>query len=256
MTFTLDGAGPLTVATDLLGLWRTTGAPGESLSFDTSTAPDSEMLVWRVSLPNDARSAKKELADGQVRLHAAEYQVSESTGRIATLVKSESSGPSFDTSAASPAPSGPELELLTSLREVNEPVAFGLREQFGSAGQAGLLSFESAIQRLGQFIAQYARVDTQIEGQLVGSTVVGWTGSVCTIWRDPPDATLVELHQRTLELALESRAALIRTLAVAVRGAVILATLPALATTPAGAILALPAAWKFVNQVVTEMNKA
>jgi hypothetical protein len=60
------------------------------------------------------------------------------------------------------------------------------------------------------------------------------------------------LHQRTLNLTLETRALMLRSLILVASGA---GKLSVLMTTPGGALLALPAVWKFVNQVRAEWEK-
>ncbi len=52
-------------------------------------------------------------------------------------------------------------------------------------------------------------------------------------------------------MAISSRNTLIRTFVAVTQGAV---KLSALITTPGGAILALPVAWKYVNQILSEIN--
>jgi hypothetical protein len=94
-----------------------------------------------------------------------------------------------------------------------------------------------------------------VQQELLGQTTVGWTGDVNTVWRLGISAPEVMLHQRTLALALQSRDTLLQTLAKATQFAVKLAQLLLLLGTPGGVILALPAAWKFINEVLAEVGQ-
>jgi hypothetical protein len=95
-------------------------------------------------------------------------------------------------------------------------------------------------------------VETRAEGRLLARTIVGWGGDAGTAWAVPFDPAAATLHGRTLALALAARATLLRRLALAARGA---ATLGALLA-PGGALLALPAAWRFIGEVVDEVAAA
>ena len=74
-------------------------------------------------------------------------------------------------------------------------------------------------------------------------------------WRLGISAPEVMLHQRTLALALQSRDTLLQALAKATQFAVKLAQLSLLLGTPGGVILALPVAWKFINEVLAEVGQ-
>jgi hypothetical protein len=88
-----------------------------------------------------------------------------------------------------------------------------------------------------------------MQEDLLGQTTVSWSGDVNTVWRVGLSPEDVKLHQRTLALALQSRDTLLQILVMATQFAVKLSVLLAM---PGGAILALPAAWKFINQVLAE----
>jgi WD40 repeat protein len=59
----------------------------------------------------------------------------------------------------------------------------------------------------------------------------------------------------TLALALQSREMLMQTFVMATQFAIKLSKLSILLSTPGGVILALPAAWKFINQVLAEIGQ-
>jgi hypothetical protein len=78
---------------------------------------------------------------------------------------------------------------------------------------------------------------------------VGWTGDAETIWPQPRHPEQVALHWNTLDLALQSRTTLLRTLIIVTHGAVKISSLLAM---PGGVVLALPAIWKFINRLMDE----
>jgi hypothetical protein len=97
-------------------------------------------------------------------------------------------------------------------------------------------------------------VETRGQGRLWARTEVDWTGDADTFWSSPIVPAQVELHRQTLTLALESRQALLHTVALVSRSAARLAKLPILLSTPWGALLAPAAAWKFIQDVRAELE--
>jgi hypothetical protein len=108
-------------------------------------------------------------------------------------------------------------------------------------------SFHSFAEGLQGGTAKDARIETQIQGQTIAQTVVSLTGDVHSVWQEGVNAAQVALHQRTLALALGSRNTVLQTFSVAVQAALKLSVLLAL---PHGVILALPATWKFIHQLL------
>jgi hypothetical protein len=78
---------------------------------------------------------------------------------------------------------------------------------------------------------------------------VSWTGDVRSLIAAGLAPDQDALHRRSLALAMRSRAALLRTFAVVMRGATIVALM---ASSPLGAARALPAAWRFVDDLLRE----
>jgi hypothetical protein len=80
---------------------------------------------------------------------------------------------------------------------------------------------------------------------------VSWTGQVGTVLALGVLPDQAVLHQRTLRLALQSRLTLLQTFATVTRGAGIVLTM---ASSPAGALMALPAAWRFLKDLFHEQR--
>ena len=270
--FELSGAAQAGTGSEVLGLW-TTGLPfgrvypepsrgaqgkpfaADAVAFDTTLMAAAEALVWRANLPADLNLAAEHLANAKASLDASQAALAEATDRIDALVEGRSTGLAFDVSAAGTELAQPERELLAWLEEAQESgprVSFRAAKEAGSGWEQAAQQFQGFVDHLRQIVAHYAWVETRVQGQLLGRTAVLWTGDVDTVWQGGLDAAPMVLHQRTLTLALACRDTLIRTFVLALSGAARLSVLLAM---PGGAILALPAAWKFINQVRAELEK-
>jgi hypothetical protein len=89
----------------------------------------------------------------------------------------------------------------------------------------------------------------------VGRTRVSWLGDADTTWRTPVTAEQIALHQRAVTLALNTRAAMMRVAVLVIQGARLLAQLPAIAASPIGIVMVIPAAWRFLDQVLAEARR-
>ena len=263
---TLDGEALFGAPNNVLGWWTTTQAhtqarTPQSASFDIRATADAQALVWRVNLPANPRLAASQLHTGVAQLRAVDVALGQCEGRIATLVQAQTTGASFDATSAHITLPKPEEELLRALdvfeqmRQPEQAASFGLMDRLDGRWQQMTATCQSFVDRLVRFISHYAWVETEIEGQLVGRTVLGWGGDVNTLWYPALNKTHAALHHDALNLALGSRDRLLKAFVVASQGAVLLAALPAMLATPLGAVAALPAAWKFVNQVLALLDK-
>jgi hypothetical protein len=238
-----------------LGVWATVPAAARgSGAIDPRSATVADAPRWRANLPADPRLASVHLAGGEAGLAAAERALARAEDRIAAVVRAQTTGPAFDVSAGVP-PAQPEAELLALVSEIQQggpAISFGVGEGLAGGWEEATRRFQAFVDRLVHVVAREAWVETRIEGQLLGQTAVGWTGDLDTVWGGSPGPAQLALHRRALALALASRQTLLRTFVVAARGAV---TLSVLLTAPGGALLALPAAWKFVDRVVAELER-
>jgi hypothetical protein len=101
------------------------------------------------------------------------------------------------------------------------------------------------IAQLQQAISAYMFVETTIDDRLLARTAVGWTGDYTTTWSTtpPPTRDHMQVHLRTVQLATSSRDALVLIVQETIR-------LLFLVSTPAGALLAIPAAWQLINRIL------
>ena len=262
------------------GFWEWTTPdkppPAEGVAFDTTAVSKAtataEPPLWRANLPPDPNLAVAHLAEAEASLDASQAALTAAADRINSLVEERerrTTGLAFDTSVSETSAAGaelaqPERELLALLEEVQRGllsvsggggapvVSFGAGEEVSGGWAQATQQFQGFVEQVRRFVGHYAWVETRTQGQLLGQTAVSWTGDANTVWQEGLDPAQMALHQRTLTLALASRDTVIRTFILVASGA---ARLSVLLATPGGAILALPAAWKFVNQVQAELER-
>ena len=253
----LDTAGA-GAAADVLGLWAAPPTSPADVAFDMTPGSTAQPPVWRVVLPADPRLAAACLSDAEAALGASQRALAGATSRLEAFARASAGDPPGD--VAFELPDGrtgqgqPEATLIALLREVRTDgeVAFGVGEQLATTWDQVGRQFQAFMDRLARAVAHYAWVETYAGDQRLGWTVVGWSGDLDTLWPAGIDPERVALHERALALALSSRATLLRTFVQAAKGAAIVSTA---LTTPLGPVLALPAAWKFVDGVLADRQQ-
>jgi hypothetical protein len=245
----------------VLGNWDIPPLPvGEVVSFGAPSPDIGPAPAWRVDLPADPSAAIQQLENSRAELQASQEALNNVPDRIENLVnRSQAEARGEVSFAAEPLPPA-EAELIRMLgaagqiavRGEQPEVSFGLGQDLGAELRKATEGFQQFTQRISRLIAHFAWVETQVTGHLLARTVVGWTGDTDTLWEQYLGPEQIDLHRRSLNLAITSRAAMLRTFIVTTQGA---AKLSILLATPGGAILALPAAWKYVNQILAELEK-
>jgi hypothetical protein len=222
-----------TTAGDLLGVWAAPapasvpagqgllpGAPAES-------AGGLPGLVWQAQLPADPGAAAAVLRGAEDRLAAVEPALAVAAQRLAE----------YPQTATQPA--------LLGL----PPAETKLTEYLHSeTAQAALADIQQFVQQLRDVLAPQASIETTLGGAVVARSVLTINSDLRTAWLVSLDAERASLHQRTVDLALKTRAALLRTVAFTIRGAAVLAV------GAAAGPLALPAAWHFIEDVRSELT--
>jgi hypothetical protein len=242
------------ITPDVLGLWATVPtSSSQALAFDTTVETMAQPPLWRADLPAEPQLAQQYLTSAETRLHTSRKALAVATHRLSVFIEGQRAGMAFGPSSPDKTAARSEKELEVLLREIHQgraPVSFGAREWLGGGWDQAAQQFQAVLEKLRQLVAHYVWVETRVQQELLGQTTVGWTGDVHTVWRLGHSPEEVTLHQRTLALALQSRDTLLQTLAMATQFAVKLSLLLSM---PGGVILTLPAAWKFINQVLAEL---
>jgi hypothetical protein len=248
------------ITPEVLGLWETVPTPSsQALAFGTAIDSLVQPLLWRADLPAELRLAHAHLADAETRVHTSQTALAGATHRLEGFLEARQAGMAFGLPAGDRATGQPEAALAGLLEEIQAgrgTVSFGVGAWLGGGWAQATQQLQAVVTRLRHLVSDYVWVETRVHEELLGQTTVGWSGGVQTVWRRGLTADEVMLHQRTLALALQSRHTMLQTLVLATRCAGRLASLSLLLSTPGGVLLALPAAWKFINEVLAEVGRA
>lgn len=253
-TFVLTGKRPL--EGDLFGVYEAKqDSADEPVSFNLDSASSPDVVIFASDLPADPQQANTEIEMAEAGVQANLASLGAAQDRLDQFVRSQTGGISF--SVSSYESGSPESQLLVLLGASGpggewDSASFEAGEGKSSQWEKAAAELREFIQRLDQVVGHFAWVETQVNGKLVVRSSVSWTGNLETAWNIAPTPDLSSLHRRTLKLAMASRAGMLRTFGIVSAGAV---KLTALVASPAGAILALPAAWSFIRQVQHEMAR-
>jgi hypothetical protein len=252
---------------DVFGVWETKPTLDESaVSFGVPGEEAGEdVAVWSVNLSPDLELSNRQMDAGLAQVATSKQGLLAAQQKINNLVahKRAENDISFSASEAPPLPplSVADEELMRMLGRFkearDEEVSFGFLDNLVKKVQNIVPDdqeekFRAAMERLTAGLVYYAAVETRINNALLARTQISWTADSKTIWQGGAEAGQYALHTKTLNLAIESRNALMRTFGLTAQAAVKLTTLFAL---PGGAVLALPTAWKYINEIVAEVGK-
>lgn len=234
--FALTGA-TLTGLDDLFGVWDV--PPAAAVQFGARAEP-----AWRVELPDSRPEAWAFLEQKRRALKRGEAHLAEAERRL-SRVAAGGEGVSF-------AVGGPEAELQRALLAMEEPAAYAPDWRVDADRRKLFQRWRAFLDEVRAFVSRYAQVETEMAGALIGRTTVGWTGDFEVLLGPGATEEEMALHRESVRLALQSRIALIRLLTVVGTGA---AKLALRLTVPGAQLLVLPAAWKFVRDVLHELRE-
>ncbi len=229
-------------ADDELGIWQPLPAATardfalESAGLDAPLAAE-EVNWWAVSLPEDAKAATQVLTLADARLAVAQAALPYASQRLAT----------FSALGGAPVPpvrgdEAPEEALAGWIGMSQSGRA--LPEELDRLAQvAGFFT------RLRDSMRNYAAIDTQVGGVRTGLTLVSWTGDFRTAWPRGLTADEAARHRAAVSLSLRTRDAWLRLGLTVAQGTLRIATLFGVNPT-----LALPAAYRFVRQVIDQVQ--
>lgn len=228
------------------GPWTVRPAP---VSFSSTAAPEQ---IWRAELSADPLAARVTLGVARAQLRAQEAALATAEER---MQRASTAGLSFSVGAAAGAPEQRLQGMLQTLRAQPTAPSGGVSFSTGTAEPtewiAAEAQFRAFVAQARETISAYALVETRQERMVIGRTRVNWGGDLRTHVIGGVSRVQAELHRRTLVLALRSRAAILRVFAIVLRGARIVAQM---ISSPIGAVTALPAAWGFVQDVLSEVR--
>lgn len=228
--------------------------PGGEISFEAAAAQAEAVSLWSLDLPADPKQAGAALAQVEAQLQATQALLDQAPARLENLVASLQSGSvaQFGLGPTSPESLPVEATLLPWI-DAFEPgrVSFGGEGLTRGEVKDALDQLQRLVDNLLGQLLHLARVETRQQGDLLASTLVSWKGDMDTTWGVGITPDQNALHRRSLALALRARIGLLRILMTTTQGAV---KISALIAAPGGALLALPAAWKYITKLLSEIE--
>jgi hypothetical protein len=222
----------------------------EGLSFSTLGGEELapiEVPTWRANLPVDLNEAAAQIALGEASVRASQRALANAPARLDAALRRRPSGFSFSTNERRP--EDQLFGMLGALEEEPDAVNFGIGEDIKAGWEKANAQFRSFAAQAREAITNLAVVETRSGNLLIGRTSVNWSGDMRTLWPIALEPGQAALHQRTLNLALESRLAMLRTFILVLRGAGLVAQA---VSSPIGTVTAIPAAWKFISEILNE----
>jgi len=228
--------------------------PAGAVSFGLEAV---EISRWQMDLPSDFQQADELLAESEAQVRDTNQALEGAPsrlGRFITDLGGHRAGPvSFDLPSEAAAALPPaESELLDWLEAAQpEPVSFGLPGLPSKDLLEAGLQVQQALASMLQQVLYLAWVETHVGERTLARSVVNWGGDSDSVWNPALLPEEISLHRRSLGLAVVSRLALLRLVMTVTQGA---AKISVLIAAPGANLLALPAAWKFVNRLLAEIE--
>jgi hypothetical protein len=257
---------------DPLGLWTPTVlgdvsfSTGGDPSINSGQAEPAEP-IFRVNLPADGGDAAAALAVNEDYIASLNAALENVPSRLDGLVartqqrqqKAANTGLSFDVLSLEGQESGPEGDLLALLGDIEAEgkrasgeISFGIGETASAAWEQAKAGFEALMEQINRDVLHFAWVETNVGGSLIARTTIGWSGDAQTVFLDEIGEAQVSLHERSLQIVTQTRSLRLRLFITIASGAT---KISALVTTPAGAVMALPAVYQYVMQIVAQVKQ-
>lgn len=257
---------------DPLGLWTSTPMSQDgAVSFavgDDEAPPPSDQPVFRINFPADDAAASQALAAREQYIlnlnNALENVPARLDGLVARTQERQQKSASGEVSFAvgdEEAESGPEGDLLTMLGSVEAQekglggegdVSFGIEDTASLALEQAKAGFNSLVEQISREVLNFAQVETKVANVLLASTTIGWTGDAGSAFAEGVTSPQITLHGRNLRIVTQTRGTRLRLFITIASGATKVA---ALLSTPTGAVLAIPAVYQYVMQIVQQVKQ-
>lgn len=207
-------------------------------------ALDAAGNIWHIDLPASQSDARLTLQQHSEALAQDQAAIEAAVERLKAFIDDY---PGNDAGASKSLEATPE----TTLREQLESAGAQSKDLLDPLGDIRA-EFDNFVQRVREFVSDFASIETAQSGVEIAKTKVGWTGDVQTLWRDGITPAQVELHRLNVRVALARRGMLMRLMVVISTSAAKIALRLA---TPGAQLLALPAIFQFIKDVVAEVRK-
>ncbi len=250
--FRLSGAGEVV---DELGVWQTP-AVGEA-AFDLAgleRASRSEMEQvsrWEVGLPADPLAAERALAQHETRLKVASVGLVQAQARVHNFVAAGGSVSEADAFSLVPgaAPDARPERALSSWMQAAQEESFAFPPKLPAGAEAAAREVQAFLEKVRNTTRYLAYIETSQDGVRQALTIVSWGGDFQSVVKPATSSRAQAKHTRAVELAIGTRDAWIRMGLIVLRSAAQLSLL-----FPTNPILAVPAAYKFIRQVLDQIQ--
>jgi hypothetical protein len=146
--------------------------------------------------------------------------------------------------------SAPEAELAGWLAPSQGVMSFALGISLPQDWQQTAQEALDFFSKVRQMLAHYAYVESSAGDSPTGRTVVSWTGDFETLWQRGLSADQMQLHSKSIELALSSRQAWVKMAMLVAQGAALFGLFSS-----TGNPLMIPAVYKFIRQVMEQYRE-
>lgn len=242
--------------TGILGIWQPLSPTSHSFSTSTvmenETEDDDAEVVWSVSLPSCPAQAEETVKHQGQALHMARESMAKITLTLHSLPVHglEDTAFALEQIDDNTSPEATLYHHLAQLQHGGEAVSFG--PGWPTNWSQTVSDYQAFMQQVVQLLKPTLRVETQVEGVLHAYTRVGFSGDFETFFLGHSTSHYAQLHSHNLSLTLQSRQALLQLLAQTCTGAAVLAARFSL---PGGVMMALPAAWRYLQDVMAQAKK-
>jgi len=243
---------------DELGVWQPLArVEPRDLALESAVPHEDEVNLWQVALPADRIAAMRTLALAEARLVVSQNALPFAAARL-TAFAVAGGPPPLHATGLPPGMEQPELELASWLAISHSAASFGSWERPHQPidDLLALPAFVQTAEKTEAFfdkvraaVRNFALIDTRLADARAALTVVGWTGAMRTAWSSGLAVDDARQHVRAVSLALRTRDAWVRLALTILRGAVQLAVL-----FPANPVLALPSAYRFIRQIIDQVQ--
>lgn len=250
--FHVPGAGEIV---DELGVWQ---APAvEETAFEIAGSepaarPEAEEISrWEIILPADPLFAERALAQHESRLRASSLALRLAQTRVQNFVAtggSPAAADSFAIGSGRRLDTAPEQALNAWVQAAGEE-SFAFPPKLPPGAEAAAREVQDFLEKVRNTTRYLAFIETSQGSTRQALTIVSWGGDFQSVVKPAASARSQEKHARAVELAVGTRDAWIRMGFIVLRGAVQLSVL-----FPTNPILALPAAYKFIRQVLQQIQ--
>jgi len=235
----------------LLGVWQADPDDLGAAAFGMGEA--AAEVVWSVSLPHDvvlAQDALQEQKDLLQDNRAALAEARQILQQLPPDLLDNSAGVAFSVGEGNQAEANLQNHLAYLTGQSEGAVAFGLETPAENEEWLQTVAgYQAFMEQLFQLLSPTLLAETRIEEKLQAVTMVSLTGNINTTWHGEASLAHRHLHQETLSLSLESRIAMLQLVGQISTGA---AALAVKFNIPGGQLMALPAAWAYLQDVMAQ----